>query len=141
MVAVKNNSNRPVIVGDKYLLPGERRQVTVQVYEAARARHAEIILIDEVRPVEVQAASVAGPEFEIKTGPGDDLPQQDDLTRIDGIGRKRAQEMEKQGVRSFQDLAEADAAWLAKVVGVTVEQVEAWQQEAKLATGVTEEAA
>ena len=46
-VLVQNNGSEPVLVGDRYLQPRERRRVLRQPYEIAKSRHDCLALVGE----------------------------------------------------------------------------------------------
>jgi hypothetical protein len=61
MVMVINPGTEMVLVGERYLLPGERRQVTKTIYEKAKERYPSLALVDELLKKE-EPESEAPPE-------------------------------------------------------------------------------
>ena len=53
MVRVRNTSDEQVVVGEKFLLPGETREVTEGVAEAALAVHPTRLVIEQLTAAEV----------------------------------------------------------------------------------------
>lgn len=51
----------------------------------------------------------------------------DDLTRIKGIGPKRAEELNLLGIHTFGDLYVAETDYLAATMEVSRETIEGWQ--------------
>ena len=64
-VTVRNASEERVLVGDRYLLPGEQRQVPQSHYQFAGARK-KLELIDEIS---TEAPELAAAESEVETEP------------------------------------------------------------------------
>ncbi|MCI0714157.1 MAG: helix-hairpin-helix domain-containing protein [Chloroflexi bacterium] len=61
-----------------------------------------------------------------------DTDAEDDLTTIGGIGAKTAETLKGMGIRSFAQLAEADANIIkASVSRVSLESIQGWIKEAK----------
>jgi predicted flap endonuclease-1-like 5' DNA nuclease len=54
----------------------------------------------------------------------------DDLTKIDGIGPARSQELALKNITSFQGLAQADPEWLHATMEVSRTMIDKWQAEA-----------
>lgn len=52
-VTVRNNANEPVLVGDRYLLPGEQRQVLASHLASAAGKDRLLIIETESADVEV----------------------------------------------------------------------------------------
>jgi predicted flap endonuclease-1-like 5' DNA nuclease len=68
-------------------------------------------------------------------GQGNDVAGPDDLTRIDGIGTKRAERLNVAGIRTYAELASHSAADIASllpdVAGLSVAKLEAWRDQAR----------
>ncbi len=56
---------------------------------------------------------------------------QADLTTLHGIGPKRAEQLEAQGILTLTDLANADPATLTEELNVSQSTIETWQEEAQ----------
>ena len=81
------------------------------------------------RPANTAAGSDSstGPEHEeAQTTP----TTEDDLTRVKGIGPVYQTRLAGQGITSFRDLADADAAGIAGAIDASVRQIEDWQERA-----------
>lgn len=59
------------------------------------------------------------------------LAEAGDLTQVAGIGAERARALILAGVRSLQDLIEADPAELEERTGITAKQLRAWQEKSR----------
>jgi Domain of unknown function (DUF4332) len=68
-------------------------------------------------------------------GRGDDLAAADDLTRIGGIAKKRAERLKAAGIRTYADLASRSAAEIAALLpdagGLSPAMIDAWRDEAR----------
>ncbi len=63
------------------------------------------------------------------------MSSDDDLTAIKGIGPVYAARLDEAGVTSFRALAESDATALAGRLGISVDSVAAWIDQANDHTG------
>ena len=108
-VEARNTGQRPALVGDKYIYPNETKSVLRVHYEASKSKGNSLTIVGEL------------PEEESQT--------KDDFTVITGIGKKRQGDLYEAGILTYQALLETTPAELVEKLGVTAEQVEAWQKE------------
>ena len=69
-VLVQNNGSEPVLVGDRYLQPRERRRVLRQPYEIAKSRHDCLALVGEEAQAEIPPA---GQEDDTQAGQREEI--------------------------------------------------------------------
>jgi len=57
----------------------------------------------------------------------------DDLQKVHGIGQSREQRIYEMGIRTYQQLGDVDARWLADGLGrmVSLKKARAWKMQAK----------
>jgi predicted flap endonuclease-1-like 5' DNA nuclease len=100
------------------------------------------IKLDNVGGVEEMPAITLPPEAFDDAEPVDNIvinsemtldpDAEDDLTTINGIGAKTAESLQEMGIRSFAQLAQADAdAIKGNVSRVSLETIQGWIDEAK----------
>ena len=59
-VEVLNSGDTPVLVGDRYVFPGQRRRVLRRYFEAAKKKHSSLILHGEDALTEGEDALTEG---------------------------------------------------------------------------------
>ncbi len=112
LLTVRNDSNEPVLVGDRRLFPGQRRRVHEAIYTRAKAKYPDLTCLDQVKA-----------EAENKP---------DDLTEISGLGKKRAEALHQLGISTFADLAQAEAEFLDQnIPNLTLAQAQGWIEQAQ----------
>lgn len=57
-------------------------------------------------------------------------PVEDDLTKLNGVGPARSEELARLGYTSFESLTAADPEQMAKDMEVSQSQIESWQEQA-----------
>ncbi len=125
MVKIRNSSNGLLMVGERYLLPGETRLVS----EALAAQYPGLVVGAGLVPVPTPAPD---PAQEPPTENTDHNP----LREIWGIGPRIAEALAGLGIDTYAALIAADATWLAEALdGSNAAQVERWQAAARKKAG------
>ena len=124
LISVRNTSSARVMLAGSYLLPGEVRSgVHRKMFEVAR-HHGLVIW-----PPEPAATPLAEQEIKATAEP-------DDLTRISGIGPKRAEDLAEAGIITFADLAKSNPETLAtQIKGLTPEIAAGYAEAARQLAG------
>lgn len=125
-VTVLNAGTDPVLVGDQYLYPRKRRRVLLNHFEVAVGKGLSLEIVSEdladTKSAESEGARVV-------VADNQEPAANDDFTVITGIGKKRQSDLYNAGITTYEDLLTVDEGDLAKIMGVTPEQVIAWQEE------------
>lgn len=129
MVKIRNTSNRLLMVGERYLLPGASRMVS----EELAAQYPGLVVGAGLVPAPTPAPTPApDPAQEPPTEDTDHNP----LREIWGIGPRIAEALEGLGIDTYAALIAADATWLAEALdGSNAAQVERWQAAARKKAG------
>lgn len=130
MVRIRNVGNGPVVVGEKYLYPGESRLVNSDQAAAAIAQHPGRLV---GQPTKEQAFAEGQEPRPNADGVvlADAPPQKDNLRAIRGIGARTEEALGVLGIDSYVALVAADTDALALALdGSSVAQVKRWQSEA-----------
>lgn len=130
MVKIRNTSNRLLMVGERYLLPGASRMVS----EELAAQYPGLVV------VEAGAGTRPVPTPDPTTDPAEEPPAENTdhnpLREIWGIGPRIAEALAGLGIDTYAALIAADATWLAEALdGSNAAQVERWQAAARKKAG------
>lgn len=134
MVRIRNVGNGPVVVGEKYLYPGESRLVNSDQAAASLAQHPDRLAAQSTKEQAFAEGEDPRPHADGVTVEGghEATPRQDNLRAIRGIGARTAEALAFLGVETFQALVNADADELDLALdGSSVAQVERWQEQAQ----------
>lgn len=139
MVRIRNVGDGPVVVGEKYLYPGELRLVTDGQAAAVVGAGMVVVWDDNGALSAEEPRPSPAPEQEFWEGE-EHRPsvRRDNLRAIRGIGPRVAEALTVLGVNSYADLVGWDAGLLAAALdGSSQAQVERWQAQARtLMTGL-----
>lgn len=131
MVRIRNVGNGPVVVGEKYLYPGESRLVSSDQAAAAIAQHPGRLAGQPTKEQVFAEGQEPTPDADgvlLNDAP----PQKDNLRAIRGIGARTAEALGVLGIDSYAALVAADADDLALALdGSSVAQVTRWQEQAR----------
>jgi predicted flap endonuclease-1-like 5' DNA nuclease len=81
-------------------------------------------------PLEASPENISKLENKTNKTPDQTTTRLDDLTEINGIGSKRAEELESAGVKTIADLAKRSPKNLAEKTGLPITQISTWIIEA-----------
>ncbi len=130
MVRIRNVGNGPVVVGEKYLYPGESRLVNTAQAAAAIAQHPDRLVGQPTRQQAFAEGQEPTPDAD-GVVLNDAPPQKDNLRAIRGIGARTVEALGVLGIDSYAALVAADADDLALALdGSSATQVTRWQAQA-----------
>lgn len=142
MVRVRNVGSGPVVVGEKYLYPGESRLVTDGQAAAVLGcgmvevlGGIDVLAWDDNKALSVDTSTPSpSPAPEQAFWEGEEKPGavRDNLRAIRGIGARVEEALTILGIGSYADLVGWDAGVLAAALdGSSQAQVERWQAQAR----------
>ena len=133
MVRIRNVGDGPVVVGEKYLYPGESRLVNRDQAAAAIAQHPDRLVGQPTKEQPFVEGQDPRPDADGVEAEGGHkaTPRQDNLRAIRGIGARTVEALGVLGIDSYTALVGADADALALALdGSSVAQVVRWQEQA-----------
>ncbi len=129
MPKIRNSSNGLLMVGERYLLPGETRLVS----EALAAQYPGLVVVGAGAGTSPAPPPAPTPDPDQTEEPP---PDHNPLRENWGVGPRIAEALAGLGIDTHAALIAADATWLAEALdGSNAARVERWQAAARKKEG------
>lgn len=105
---------------------GRQASIEVNSVDVAEARSSQVPVEPPINSSEMRGAAIVVEAGRVKAR------RREGLRMIRGIGERREEKLMSIGIRTVEELAEADPKDLAIKLGISVKLISAWVEEAKL---------